>query len=37
MHQWNFAVKSVKLAQLAETPAVKFDYVYAASSPQAQP
>jgi len=29
MHPWNFAVKSVKLAQLSTTPVVKFDYAYA--------
>jgi len=28
MHQWNFAVKRVKLAQLTATPAIKFDYAY---------
>jgi len=28
MHQWNFAVKRKKLAQLSETPAVNFDYAY---------
>jgi len=28
MHPWNFAVKSVALAQLTATPVVKFDYAY---------
>jgi len=28
MSQWNFAVKRKKLAQLDETPVVKFDYAY---------
>ena len=28
MHPWNFAIKSAKLAQLAATPVVKFDYAY---------
>ncbi len=27
-HPWNWAVKSVKLALLADTPVVKFDYAY---------
>jgi hypothetical protein len=28
MHPWNFAVKTAKLAQLAGTPVLKFDFAY---------
>lgn len=31
-HPWNFAVKRVKLARLAETPAYEYDYKYAMPS-----